>query len=130
MRGNRTRAGIRITTTSSARPFEGGESFRVNATGTNGANGSIDDGVLVYQQFKRGRSDLKFFDLEGRSRTSPPSGVNTDNWEYWPSLSDAWLLFARLYDNGVRRLVLFDLASGDSRILATFGGTARSNPAK
>ena len=38
--------------------------FKVNAAGTNGANGGIDGDVLVYQQFKFKRSDLKFFDLE------------------------------------------------------------------
>ena len=46
-----------------ARPLGGGEKFKVNASTTNGANGEIDGDRLVYQQFKRGASDLKLFDL-------------------------------------------------------------------
>ncbi|MGA9160256.1 MAG: hypothetical protein WB297_05255, partial [Actinomycetota bacterium] len=79
-----------------ARPMAGGEKFKVNARQTQGANGGIDGDTLVYQQFKGKRSDLKFFDLGTRTRTSPPAGVNTDQWEYWPSFSGDWLLFARL----------------------------------
>ena len=105
-----------------ARPLDGGGKFKVNAAGTNGANGSIDGDVLVYQQFRFKRSDLKFFDLVDRSRSSPPAGVNTDQWEYWPSMSGNWLLFARLYGSGVRRMILFDLSTGDSRRLAEVRG--------
>ena len=100
-----------------ARPMAGGDKFRVNARKTQGANGSIDGDTLVYQQFNGKRSDLKFFDLGTRTRTSPPAGVNTDQWEYWPSFSGDWLLFARLYGNGARRIFLFDLSTGDSRRL-------------
>ena len=109
-----------------ARPLAGGDKFKVNAAGTQGANGGIDGDVLVYQQFKRKRSDLKFFDLDTRTRTSPPAGVNTDQWEYWPSFSGDWLLFARLYGNGARRIFLFDLSTGDSRRLDGVRG-ARSS---
>ena len=97
-----------------ARPMAGGEKFKVNARKTQGANGGIDGDTLVYQQFTGKRSDLKFFDLGTRTRTSPPAGVNTDQWEYWPSLSGDWLLFARLYGNDARRIFLFDLSTGDS----------------
>lgn len=70
-----------------ARPMAGGAKFKVNARKTQGANGGIDGTRLVYQQFNGKRSDLKFFDLSTRTRTPPPAGVNTDQWEYWPSLS-------------------------------------------
>jgi Divergent InlB B-repeat domain len=100
-----------------ARPMAGGEKFKVNARQTQGANGGIDGDTLVYQQFKGKRSDLKFFDLGTRTRTPPPAGVNTDQWEYWPSVSGDWLLFARLYGNDARRIFLFDLSTGDSRRL-------------
>ena len=98
-----------------ARPIAGGEKFRVNPGDTQGANGSIDGDLLVYQQFKRNRSDIKFFDLDARTRRPPPSGVNTGQWEYWPSFSGDWLLFARLYGNGARKMFLFDLSTGVSR---------------
>jgi hypothetical protein len=105
-----------------ARPMAGGEKFKVNARQTQGANGGIDGDTLVYQQFKGRRSDLKFFDLGTGTRTSPPAGVNTDQWEYWPSLSGDWLLFARLYGNDARRIFLFDLSTGDSRRLDAVRG--------
>ena len=55
-----------------ARPLGGGGQFKVNAPGTDGANGDIDGDVLVYQQFRFKRSDLKFFDLADRSRILSP----------------------------------------------------------
>jgi hypothetical protein len=100
-----------------ARPLGGGEKFKVNAPRTNGANGEIDGDRLVYQQFKRGASDLKFVDLPGKERSNPPRGVNTDQWEYWPSLSGRWLLFGRLYASGTRRIILFDLSTKTARRL-------------
>ncbi len=105
-----------------ARPIDGGKSFKVNAEGSNGANGDIEGDLLVYQQFEGGSSDLKFFDLENRERSSPPGGVNTPQWEYWPSLSQDRLLFGRLSGNGVRRIVLFDTSTGSSSILAKVRG--------
>jgi Divergent InlB B-repeat domain len=100
-----------------ARPLGGGEKFKVNAPNTNGANGEIDGDRLVYQQFKRGASDLKFFDLSSKGRSNPPRRVNTDQWEYWPSLSGRWLLFGRLYASGTRRIILFDLSTNTARRL-------------
>jgi Divergent InlB B-repeat domain len=100
-----------------ARPLGGGEKFKVNAPSTNGANGEIDGDRLVYQQFKRGASDLKFFDLSSKGHSNPPRRVNTDQWEYWPSLSGRWLLFGRLYESGTRRIILFDLSTNTARRL-------------
>ena len=105
-----------------ARPLDGGGQFKVNPQGTNAANGGIDGDVLVYQQFRFKRSDLKFFDLDDRSRSSPPAGVNTDQWEYWPSMSGDWLMFARLYGSGLRRISLVDLSTGDAQRLAEVRG--------
>jgi hypothetical protein len=100
-----------------ARRLAGGEKFKVNARRTNGANGEIDGDRLVYQQFNRGDSDLKFFDLSSKGRSNPPRRVNTDQWEYWPSLSGRWLLFGRLYASGTRRIILFDLSTNTARRL-------------
>jgi uncharacterized repeat protein (TIGR02543 family) len=101
-----------------ARPIEGGGRFKVNPASTNGANGDIDGDVLVYQQFKGSRrSQIRFFDLVGGDHDNPPAGVNTKQWEYWPSMSGRWLLFGRLYNSGVRRIILFDLTEGTARRL-------------
>ena len=108
-----------------ARPLGGGGAFKVNAAGTNGANGGIDGDVLVYQQFGKGKSDLKLFDLGNRTRRSPPRGVNTAQWEYWPSMSGDHLLFGRLYKSGLRRIILFDLSSRDATNLAKVKGSGR-----
>lgn len=104
------------------RPTDGGSRIRVNAPGTNGANGDIEGDLLVYQQFEQRRSGLRFFDLETGERSHPPSGVNTEQWEYWPSTSGRWLLFGRLNRNGARRLILFDLSTGDGKQLARVRG--------
>jgi Divergent InlB B-repeat domain len=108
-----------------ARRLGGGGAFKVNAAGTNGANGGIDGDVLLYQEFGKGKSDLKLFDLADRSRSSPPRGVNTAQWEYWPSMSGDHLLFGRLYKSGLRRIILFDVASRDATSLDKVKGSGR-----
>jgi hypothetical protein len=108
-----------------ARRLGGGRAFKVNAAGTNGANGGIDGDVLLYQEFGKGKSDLKLFDLTDRSRSSPPRGVNTAQWEYWPSISGDHLLFGRLYKSGLRRIILFDVSSRDATSLDKVKGSGR-----
>jgi hypothetical protein len=105
-----------------ARSVENGSRFRVNPPGTNAANGDIEGDVLVYQQFERGRSGVRFFDLTTRERTRAPSGINTEAWEYWPSTSGRWLLFGRLQRNTTRRVILFDLSTGEAKRLAKVKG--------
>ncbi len=97
-----------------ARPT-GGEVFKVNPDGTNAANGAVDGDVLVYQQWAGGRSDVKFFDLGTRSRTSAPSDVNSEQWEYWPKMDGQWLLFGRLNTNTrARQIILYNLEAHTS----------------
>lgn len=105
-----------------ARSVESSSQFRVNPPGTNAANGDIEGDFLVYQQFERRRSGLRFIDLTTRERSQPPSGVNTDAWEYWPSTSGRWLLFGRLARNTTRRVILFDLSTGVAKRLAKVRG--------
>jgi hypothetical protein len=105
-----------------ARSVDNGSQFRVNPPGTNGANGDIEGDVLVYQQFERRRSGLRFFDLATRVRSKPPPGINTEHWEYWPSTSGQWLLFGRLQKNTARRIILFDLSTGVAKRLAKVKG--------
>jgi hypothetical protein len=104
-----------------ARPVDGGSKRKINEPGTSGANGDIEDGVLVYQQFERRRSGLRLFDLTTGERTILRA-VNTEHWEYWPSMSGTHLLFGRFHKNGTRRVILFDLATGDSKRLAKIRG--------
>jgi hypothetical protein len=96
-----------------------GPSFKVNSAGTGAANGGISGGRLVCQQFTRRRSDLKLYDLSARRRSNPPRGVNTAAWEYWPSMSEQWLLFGRLNPKrGKRTILLHNLGAGTARKLA------------
>ena len=97
--------------------MDGGPAVRVNADGRSGANGDIEGDLLVYQQFGRGYSSLRFFDLSSNQRTTPPTGINSPQWEYWPSMSGPWLLFARLFGNGARRVILFNLSTSEQRVL-------------
>ena len=96
----------------------GRKPFKVNARGTEGINGGIDGTTLIYQQFGGGSgSDIYFFDLRTKDRTKAPRSINTDRWEYWPSLSGDWLLFFRLFNDGSRETILFNLATGETRTL-------------
>lgn len=108
-----------------ARSMDTGSQTRVNPPGTSGANGDIEGDRLVYQQFERGRSGLRFFDLSTGERSKPPSGINTEHWEYWPSTSGRWLLFGRLHENTTRRIILFDLSTGVAKRLAKVKGVNR-----
>ena len=105
------------------RDVDGGPTTRVNPAGTNGANGDIGGDVLVYQQFEEGRSGVRFFELTTGERGHPPKGVNSEHWEYWPTMSDRWLLFGRLARrSNTRRVILFDLSTGEGKTLAKVRG--------
>jgi Divergent InlB B-repeat domain len=101
---------------------DGGEAVRVNRRSASAALGDFLGDRVVYQQYRgnprrRGRSGLFFFDISSRQR-SKISGVNSRQWEYWPSSSGAWLLFARWNPgSNTRRLFLHNLDSGERRLL-------------
>jgi hypothetical protein len=105
-----------------ARPIDAGEAFKINRRGTKAANGGIDGDMLVYQQFGQGRSDLRLYDLRKRVPKTPPKGVNTPQWEYWPSMSNRLLLFGRLSANGIRRIILFDMDTRQFKVLDKLRG--------
>ncbi len=101
----------------------GGPKFRVNRGPGDAYSPGIDGTTLVYQQVRRGRSDIKMFDLITRRRSNPPAGVNTRRWEYTPDISGDWLLYAqawRRFRN--RRVVLFNTSSLVKRVLAKSRG--------
>jgi hypothetical protein len=91
-----------------ARPI-GGTKFRVKGGRRDAITGAIDETTLAYQSFTR--RSIRFFDLLTRTTTSAPDAVNTDAWEYWPSLSGDLLLFGRVAGDGGRDLILYDLST-------------------
>ena len=96
-----------------------GAAIRVNARGTTGWLGGIDGSRLVYQQVRGGwQADIRIFDLETRRR-SQPAYVNTSRWEWGPTISGDWLLFARgvVYSSSRQEIVLRNLATGEVRVL-------------
>src|SRR5919202_856380 len=82
------------------------------------APGGISGATLAYEERRRDRSDIGFFDLVTRRRFFPPAGVNTRRWsESEPSLSAQWLLFKRV----ARRqqlILLRNLRAGEQIVLA------------
>jgi hypothetical protein len=95
-----------------------GRKIRVNARGTQGAMGGIQGNSIVYQQFRGGRSDIKFFNLDTHKRRSPQVYVNTASWEYWPSVSGKWLLFGRRNATAtMRKVILFNVATLSVRVI-------------
>ena len=97
---------------------DGGGPVRVNAGRTNAAMGGIDGNLLVYQQYRKGKSDLFLYDLTTGGRSRLPQRVNSRLWEYWPSISEPWLLFGRWkMPTGARKLILHNLATGEQRVL-------------
>jgi hypothetical protein len=109
---------------------DGGSSIRANGGKSSAAMGDFAGGRLVYQQYRgnprrRGRSDLFFFDPASGGRSKIP-GVNTRQWEYWPSVSEGWLLFGRWRPaKEVRRLLLYNLDTGERRLLDETRGRKR-----
>ena len=103
---------------------DGGSAVRVNPGGTHSHGAAIDDTMVVYDEDTGDDADLKFFDAASESRTEPPGGVNTANWEYRPSLSGDQLLFTRSNGNRVDfrdawvKVVLFDLSTETSTVLS------------
>ena len=96
----------------------GGAPTRVNRPRFNAAMGGIDGDLLVYQQYRKGRSDLFLYDLSTGARSRLPRRVNSRLWEYWPSISEPWLLFGRWkMPKGARQLILHNLATGEQRVL-------------
>jgi hypothetical protein len=108
-----------------ARPT-GGTRFKVNGGRRDAVTGAIDGATLVYQSFTRRSSSIRFFDLLTKTTTSAPDAVNTDAWEYWPSLSGDLLLFGRVTGDVDRDLILYDLSTGTETVLDHTNGTRRN----
>jgi hypothetical protein len=100
---------------------DGGPTIQVNRPGSGAAMGDIAGGKVIYQQYKgtlytrRGRSDIYSYDIATGARSKVP-GVNSKRWEYWPSVSGPWVLFARhkvVKNKEIRWLFLRNLDTGE-----------------
>lgn len=94
--------------------------FKVNARRTSAFGGGIDGKRLVFQQIRGGYlSDIRLFDLETRRRSSALVGVNTRRWEWAPTISGDWVLFARgmAFSKSTQRIFLQNLVTGEQRVL-------------
>lgn len=89
---------------------------KLNAKGQ-GFAGGIDSPTVAYHQVGRGRSDIKLYDVDTGTRSNPPSGVNTPYWEFRPMISGDWLAFTRAEGPRVKRIILFNLATREKRVV-------------
>jgi hypothetical protein len=109
-----------------AKPF-GGSRVHVNQNRTRGATGSIDGTKLVYQQWTVGSSagsSIYLYDFQRHRRTKVPSPVNTAKWEYSPSLSGPWLMFARWFARSDdRKIYVYNRTTGVLRGVVTTTGS-------
>ena len=83
--------------------------------------------TAAYQQDRRGDSDVKLYDWATGLRSDPSGSVNTTRWEYEPAVSGHWLVFARLNRAAapdVRRIILYNLTTKQSTVLALFRGSS------
>ena len=94
---------------------------RINPNGMEAALGTLMAGTdqVVFQQFRRGRSDLYFYDISTKRRWLVPRPVRTDKWEYWPAGSQEFILFLRHFPGRRehRELVLYNRVTRHQRVL-------------
>lgn len=104
---------------------EGSAPFKVNARKTSGWSGGIFGTRLVYQQLRKGNSDIRFLDLATRRRSNPPAGVNTKRWEWRPTISGDWLLYGRgVVFGSSQSVILRNIVTGEQRVLDTLRSTS------
>jgi hypothetical protein len=105
-----------------ARLLAGGGGFKMNASGTEGFAGDIngDTTEAAYQQVNGSSSNILLYDLEARTRSAASSVVNTDLWEWAPSVSDGYILFGRnkfARPSSPWKVVLYDRNSDSTMVL-------------
>jgi len=81
--------------------------------------GGIDPPMVAYQQVLKGNSDLKLYNADTQTRTRPPAGVNTPQYEWAPSISGDWLLFAR--QTSSRQLVILRSLTTPAKVVLDEG---------
>ena len=88
---------------------------RVNGLHNAAWAGNIDGTTLVFQQAGFRKSNVRFYDVVTHAR-SAPTGINTPEWEWHPTMSGDWILFGRQVLAQHRSLVLLHNTSTDDTI--------------
>lgn len=127
--------GVHVAFSSYRRPIEdvfvsrlgGTARTRINANDEEATLGTLIAGTdqIVFQQFRRYRSDLYFYDISTRRRWLVPRPVKSDKWEYWPAGSQEFILFLRYFGgrNDHSELLLYDRVTDDLQtLIADIGG--------
>lgn len=91
----------------------GGNPKKVNPKGTKAFAGGFDDHLFIYQQVRKGQSNIKLFNLRRNKRNKPPRAVNTKRWEWSPTVSDENIMFGRARfrkkkNKVIEKVLLFD----------------------
>lgn len=95
----------------------GGVEQRVNASGTEGVPGGLDDTTLAYYVFTDTDAKIRLYDLATQTHLSPPPGVNGPGVDWSPTISGSLLFY--LHQSGIHdRLILFDLSAGSGVTIA------------
>jgi len=91
--------------------------FKVNTQGA-AYGGGIDGTTMIYQTIRNGQSNLRLFDLVTHARTAP-AGVNTNRWEWQPTISGDWILYGQVWGSRPQnaRIILHDRNTAETRIL-------------
>ncbi len=81
-------------------------------------DGGFDGTKVIYQlaRPREGRSTIRMYDVVSHL-FSEPAGVNTGKWQYGPSMSGDWVLFARLGRH--RHLYLHNETTTETRKIAS-----------
>src|ERR671910_3344970 len=93
--------------------------IKLNLAGQ-GWTGGIDYPLVVYQQVASGQSNIFLYNLSNDTRPPTPSGVNTNRWEWHPTISGEWLLYGR--DNNstpTQRVILHNSNTHVERLLSS-----------
>jgi hypothetical protein len=91
--------------------------------------GGLDGTTLVYQLIRGKRSNLAFYDVATRRALHTPAALTTKAWEWSPTISGHEILFGRgnpENHRADRQVLLFDLTTGRTTMLATTRGGAYS----
>ena len=71
----------------------------------------------IYQQWNpsKGTSDIYSYDLVAKTRTKIGKPVSTGGWDYDPTGSGDWVMYARYYRNADRKIFLYNTNTHDLR---------------
>ncbi|MEX2274742.1 MAG: hypothetical protein WEA10_04125 [Actinomycetota bacterium] len=69
--------------------------IRVNPSNTRGYTGGIEGDRLLWQQVKRGQSDLRLYDYSQERNVAVPPGLNDNDWQWRPSFDGETYLYGQ-----------------------------------